>query len=321
MNRFDRIIAILIQLQSRTVVRAQDIAEKYNISLRTVYRDIRSLEEAGLPLIGEAGKGYTIMDGYRLPPITFTREEAITFITSQQLMSRFTDAGTSEHHETAITKIKAVLRYMDKSALEEIESKMVVLPNRYLPNQSEVPMTRVLKCIMEKRVARIHYFTNHSMEENWREIEPIGTFLVSEYWHLVAYCRLRKDYRNFRMDRIRELNITGESFEPQHPPLNAFLNRFRVERELKEVIIKVPKVHFRHVGDQKYYHGFVEEYIEDDWVFMRFLTSSMEGIARWMLMGIDIYEVVEPAELVDRIDAILQHYFNRKTLQKQRSKG
>ena len=98
MNRLDRISAILIQLQSRRVVKAADIADRFNISLRTVYRDIRSLEEAGIPLIGEAGVGYSLADGYRLPPVMFTREEATAFLTAEKFIEKLpnTDRGNTK---------------------------------------------------------------------------------------------------------------------------------------------------------------------------------------------------------------------------------
>src|SRR5690606_29609387 len=106
MNRFDRITAILIQLQSKKVVKAQDLADRFGISLRTVYRDIRTLEEAGVPLYGEAGIGYSIVDGYRLPPVMFTREEATAFITAEKLMEKFTDASLKQHFTSAMYKVK-----------------------------------------------------------------------------------------------------------------------------------------------------------------------------------------------------------------------
>ncbi len=81
MNRIDRLSAILIQLQSKQVVKAQEVADRFGISLRTVYRDIKSLEEAGIPIGAEAGKGYFIMDGYHLPPVMFTKEEASALLT------------------------------------------------------------------------------------------------------------------------------------------------------------------------------------------------------------------------------------------------
>lgn len=92
MNRLDRITAILIQLQSKRVIKAQEIADRFQISLRTVYRDIRSLEAAGIPITGEAGVGYSIMDGYRLPPIQFTKEEATTFLMASKIIEKYTDA-------------------------------------------------------------------------------------------------------------------------------------------------------------------------------------------------------------------------------------
>src|ERR1700742_2887373 len=133
MNRIDRISAILIQLQSRRVVKAGDIADRFNISLRTVYRDIRTLEEAGIPLIGEAGVGYSIMEGYRLPPIMFTREEATAFLTAEKFVENLTDASTIANHRSAMYKIKAILRSAEKDLLEDIDSNIHVFKSRAQP--------------------------------------------------------------------------------------------------------------------------------------------------------------------------------------------
>src|SRR6476660_10142584 len=105
MNRIDRVTAILIQLQSKKIVKAQDIAERFNISLRTVYRDIKTLEESGVPVIGEAGIGYSIMDGYRLPPVMFTKEEATAFLTAEKLIEKLTDPSSDENYKSAMFKI------------------------------------------------------------------------------------------------------------------------------------------------------------------------------------------------------------------------
>src|SRR3954454_9013917 len=118
MNRIDRVTAILIHLQSKKIVKAQDIAERFNISLRTVYRDIKTLEEAGVPLIGEAGIGYSIMDGYRLPPVMFTKEEATAFLTAEKLMEKLTDPLSEESYKSAMYKVRSVLRVAEKDFLE-----------------------------------------------------------------------------------------------------------------------------------------------------------------------------------------------------------
>src|SRR5678816_3495463 len=114
MNRIDRLSAILIQLQSRTLVKAQQIADKFSISLRTVYRDVHALQEAGVPVIGEAGTGYSLMEGYKLPPVMFNEEEASALLTAAKLMQSKTDASSSKHYGSALDKIKAVLRLTEK---------------------------------------------------------------------------------------------------------------------------------------------------------------------------------------------------------------
>src|ERR1700756_4790949 len=127
MNRIDRISAILIQLQSRRVVKAGDIAERFNISLRTVYRDIRTLEEAGVPLIGEAGVGYSIMEGYRLPPVMFTTQEATAFLTAEKLIEKITDTSTVESYKSAMYKVRSVLRASEKDFLEKADQHIQVV--------------------------------------------------------------------------------------------------------------------------------------------------------------------------------------------------
>src|ERR1700752_4537968 len=129
MNRIDRLAAILIQLQSRRLVKAQDIADKFSISLRTVYRDVRALEEAGVPVIGEAGAGYKLMEGYKLPPVMFNQDEASALLTGAKLVQSKTDAGIWKHYTSALDKIKAVLRISEKDHIEEIDEHVAVIPH------------------------------------------------------------------------------------------------------------------------------------------------------------------------------------------------
>lgn len=306
MNRIDRVTAILIQLQSRRVVKAQDIAERFEISLRTVYRDVATLQEAGVPIVGEAGVGYSIMDGYRLPPVMFTKDEAIAFLTAEKLVEKLTDASTKESYLSAMYKIKAVLRSTEKDYLESINEHIEVVGNPYLPKDSNSanPLQNILKCISEKKILCMDYFANHSQEKTQRNTEPIGIFYQANHWYLIAFCLLRNDYRYFRVDRISHLTITDKTFKKEHPSLKSFLKEISNEKELHTVIISVDKDVVKHFGDQKFYNGFVSQKVIKDKVEMTFLTGSLEGFARWYIMFGDRADVISPESLKKRIREI-----------------
>ncbi|MCD6069084.1 MAG: hypothetical protein K0S33_3910 [Bacteroidetes bacterium] len=307
MNRIDRLTAILIQLQSRRVVKAQDIAERFEISLRTVYRDVRTLEEAGVPILGEAGVGYSIMDGYRLPPVMFTLEEATAFLTAEKLIEKLTDANTENSYKSAMYKVKAVLRSAEKEYLETMDDHIAVVENKYLPenHQNISPLSIILRSISEKRIASMVYFTNHSQSTTKRTIEPVGVFFQAGHWYLIAFCYLRNDYRTFRTDRIKDLLITDQPFSKEHPTLKNYLKQITKEKELHQVIIQVENDILRHFGEQKYYNGFVSERKTGDKTEMTFLTSSLEGFARWFLLFGDNADIVSPLSLKKRIQEIL----------------
>jgi predicted DNA-binding transcriptional regulator YafY len=303
MNRIDRISAILIQLQSRRVVKAGDIAERFNISLRTVYRDIKTLEEAGIPLIGEAGVGYSIMDGYRLPPIMFTREEATAFLTAEKLMEKLTDPLSDENFKSAMYKIRSVLRTAEKDFLENIDGHIEVMKSRRTSDSKLDlnPLQLILKGIAQKNVLAINYFAAHNQQKSERCIEPVGVFYQDNYWHLIAWCRLREDYRNFRLDRISGISLSTEQFSSQHPNLKEFISRSAQEKNLQTVIIRVEKKVLPYINEQKYYNGYVSEQEIDGMIEITFLTEYLEGFVRWLMMYGDMAEVITPVSLKERV--------------------
>jgi predicted DNA-binding transcriptional regulator YafY len=305
MNRIDRVSAILIQLQSRRVVKAIDVAERFNISLRTVYRDIKTLEEAGIPIIGEAGVGYSIMDGYRLPPIMFTREEATAFLTAEKFVEKLTDVSIMEHHKSAMYKIRAILRSAEKDLLEDIDNSIEVVKSHcQLRVDNKDHIQTLLNGIAKKNVLRIDYFANHSQEHTKRDIEPIGIFFKDSYWHLIAFCRLRNDYRDFRIDRINRLLTTDAIFKSKHPTLKAFIAQTAKEKALDLVVMLADKAIVNHLDHQKYYSGFVSEKTVGNQVEMTFLTGSLEGFARWFMMFGDQAEIISPDSLKERVGFI-----------------
>jgi predicted DNA-binding transcriptional regulator YafY len=305
MNRIDRVSAILIQLQSRRVVKAGDIAERFGISLRTVYRDVKTLEEAGIPIIGEAGVGYSIMDGYRLPPVMFTREEATAFLTAEKFVEKLTDTSTIENYKSAMYKVKAILKTSEKNLLEDIDSKIEVFKSHArLQVDNKDHIQTLLNGIGQKKVITINYFANHSQEHTKRDIEPIGIFYKDSYWHLIAFCRMRNDYRDFRVDRINQVIVTDKQFDSKHPTLKAYIAQTAKEQELDLVVIRIDRSIYTHIDHQKYYSGFVSEKTAGNQIEMTFLTNSLEGFARWFVMFGDKADIISPDNLKERVGNI-----------------
>lgn len=299
MNRIDRLMAILIQLQSKRRIKAKELAEKFSLSLRTVYRDVRALEEAGVPVIGEAGTGYCLMEGYRLPPVMFNQDEATALLTASKLVQSKTDAGISQHYTSALDKIKAILRHAEKDHIEEIDEHIAVMTHPaivYQP-QSDLHLQSILKAIGSSSVLEMNYASIEKNETTKRKVEPVGIYYMGSHWYLIAFCQLRDDYRNFRTDKIQQLRITEEPFSKPHPPLQSFMQQMSAEREVHKVVIDVEAEIVKYLGEQRYYNGYVKEEKQGDYIRMTFLTGSLMGFARWFMLFGDHAQIVEPAEL------------------------
>jgi len=314
MNRIDRLSAILIQLQSQRVVKAQDIADRFGISLRTVYRDIRSLEGAGIPILGEAGVGYSIMEGYRLPPAMLTREEASAFLTAEKFVSTMTDNATREAYRSALFKIRSILRSEEQDFLEDLEENIEVFPNNAgidgRPQRRFMPI--ILNAISAKEVMYLEYVAAYNGKKTEREIEPVGVFYTNDCWHMIAWCRLREAYRDFRLDRIVELRRREEFFKQTHPTLQEYLAKIAEDRELHTSVVSFNRISSHYADRQKYYNGFVHQKEVGDKIEMTFLTISLDGLSRWLLMFTNEVEILGPPELLalmkERSSDLKKHY-------------
>jgi len=115
LKKFNRILSIYMQLQAKNWITAQQFADRYDVSVRTIYRDIKSLEAAGVPIFNQVGKGYALVDGYKMPPTLFTKHEALSFAAAERLMQKYVDGPMSHHFSSALHKMKAVLKSTEKS--------------------------------------------------------------------------------------------------------------------------------------------------------------------------------------------------------------
>ena len=299
MNRFNRVTPIFIQLQSKKIVRAKDISDRFNVSIRTIYRDIQTLTEAGVPIGSEAGVGYYLADGYRLPPVMFTKEEVTAFLTAEKLIEKFTDNSIDSNFKSGMMKIRAILKSTEKEMLESIEENIEVLSRRPRLENSKNSnhIQALIESISERKSLNIRYHTFYSNEIKDRNIEPIGIFFSSGYWHTIAFCELRKDYRDFRLDRILSISKTDKTFKKEHPSIKTYLGKITKEQNLETIVICVDKDVVQFLTEQKYYNGFVNEQSIGDKVQMTFLTSSTEYFVRWFLMFADKADIVSPDSL------------------------
>ncbi len=221
--RLARLTAIMTQLQSKRIVTANDLAEKHNVSIRTIYRDIRTLEKSGVPILTEEGKGYSIMEDYKIPPVMFTQEEANALITAEQLIKKNKDQSLREQFENAITKIKSVLKYSQKEKAELLNSRIQVRNNRK-NNKTSTFLIQLQSTISNYQMVRIEYLSLQK-EQSQREIEPFALYTTQDNWILIAYCRLKNDFRAFRIDCIEKLQVLTEQFEPHKMTLQQYLEK------------------------------------------------------------------------------------------------
>lgn len=306
-KRLDRIVAILIQLQSKRVVTAQELADRFQVSQRTIYRDIRSLEVSGVPIISEAGLGYSIMEGYRLPPVMFTREEASSFVAAEKLMQKFTDKTLGAYHDSAMFKVKSVLRGKEKDWVEALEAQVVIDPAQPLFNEKIPDALEILfESIAEKRQVELSYESLNAGEATHRSIEPVGLFHENNYWYIFGYCHLRKDYRQFRTDRMQAIQRSAKPFTLIHRSLDYYREK-REPEEKTRVKILVDKKVARYIKNSRNQYGFVSEAEKKDGVEMTFLTAWVdEGFARWFLMFGDYADILEPEQLKLRVAELLR---------------
>ncbi len=212
--RISRLTSIVIQLQSKKIVTASQLAEKYKVSIRTIYRDIRTLEASGVPIYTQEGKGYSLMEGFYLPPVLFSEEEASALITAANLISKNKDESLIKHYTNAVTKIKSVLKHSQKEKIELL-SERIVFRNNFENEKTSNYLIKIQSAITSFNLLEIEYKSLKNKETK-RIIEPFAVYSTNENWLLIAVCKLRKDFRVFRLDLIQKLTVLNENFE-KHP--------------------------------------------------------------------------------------------------------
>jgi predicted DNA-binding transcriptional regulator YafY len=245
----------------------------------------------------------------------FTQEEGSALLFAGKLVERMTDKSIQKEFESALLKIKAVLNETEKDHLENLQTHIEVsqraqtdhpFPNHFL--------TKIQKAAVNKEVIRIEYCTTYSDEVTWREVEPLGLFYYSNAWHLIAWCRLRSGYRDFRTDRIKSLKPKGEKFDPRNLlSLQEYLaTLMHGNHEVEKVVAVFDKTHAKFIGTTKYTYGFVSEEEFDGKVRMTFLTSYIKPFCRWLMMFGNGAVIEQPEKtkdiILDLLEELNTHY-------------
>ncbi|GAB3503478.1 helix-turn-helix transcriptional regulator [Emticicia fontis] len=223
-KRLSRLTATLTQLQTKRLITAAELAKRFEVSTRTIYRDMKALEQAGVPIVTEDGKGYSLMEDYRVPPIMFTENQANALILAEQLVLKNPDAAFIKDYMEAIDKIKSVLKYSERD-----KANLLAERTRFDLNLNRERNSHILSdlqwALTNFTVVRIAY-TNKEEESTSRLIEPFALVITMENnWLLIAWCRLRKDFRYFRVDRIKHLDVLPEKFSPHQMTLQEFFDK------------------------------------------------------------------------------------------------
>src|SRR5699024_9582088 len=251
MNRTDRLTAMIIYLQGHQRVTVQKMAERYDISERTVYRDLQALQEAGVPIGSEEGKGYFIVRGYHLPPVMFDKNEAAALLAGERVMQKWSETKLSQSYTAALDKIRSVLRNREKEYLETLDRHIKAFS--YAEERQVKTDYRVFvflqDAVVNKKVVSIKYYSPYKDQFTRRDVEPLGLLIRQNHWYLAGWCRLRTGYRMFRVDRIKHYKKTGDRLpDPPKHTLQEFSEQsLHEEQDLQEVVVRFDREMIRYM--------------------------------------------------------------------------
>jgi predicted DNA-binding transcriptional regulator YafY len=211
-KRLERLLGMALLLSARRRLRAEELAERFDVSLRTVYRDVRALQDTGFPVAGTAGDGYLLPPGSQLRPLALDPAEAEALALGARLLDTAADRPLREQLRAATAKFEAILTPEAVRRLRDREST-VLMPKP--PTRDAGPVSLLLEAVSERRVVHLVYQGLARGEPTRREIEPLGLVRLGDAWLVPAYCRLRQDLRVFRTDLVIEARQTGETYIPR----------------------------------------------------------------------------------------------------------
>ena len=289
-------MAIIIQLQSRRIVQARNLAQRFDVSLRTIYRDMRALENAGLPITSETGRGYSLVEGYHLPPVMFTPQEIGALLLAERTAGLFNDPASQANLISALTKVRAVLKDAQKDWAASVADQMSVFDLN--SGGANPDMHTLQNALHEKKALAIRYRSVNGDTVSRRTIEPVHMYFAGLHGYLVAFCQLRQDYRIFRIDRIEDLQPTRTGFTRTHPPIEDILNRMLESKTGHKVVLR-----FAIQADWESFRNYLppgcilKTENDEGGSVATLWVDSLPVLGKWLVESAYAYEIVQPEEL------------------------
>ncbi|HVT51094.1 MAG TPA: YafY family protein [Dongiaceae bacterium] len=211
MRRAQRLFDIIQHLRRRKLIRASDLAERLEVSERTIYRDIAELMASGVPVEGAPGLGYALRGGYDLPPLMFDSQEIEALTLGARIVESWSDPALAESAAQALAKIEAVLPDHLRRQLAETA---LLAPKRHHSESLSIDPAELRRALRHRLKVAFRYRDGKESESE-RQVWPLGLSFYGPVWVLAAWCELRQDFRSFRLDRMDELVLPGEKFKPE----------------------------------------------------------------------------------------------------------
>ena len=306
MNRTDRLLAIVLELQRHGQRRAEDLAATFGTSKRTIYRDIETLSELGVPIAAMTGQGYTLMDGYFLPPLMFTADEATMLLLGADAMAQNFDTQYRAAAQSAAAKIDGVLSERRRKEVRYLQSSLFFLQGSSAPSpQVAERLQHLRRAVIERRRVQFRYFARWSASQNRasqdgerRSVDPYGLAHIDGSWYLVAFDHARQAKRTFRLDRIDSLKIQMQQFE-RPADFQFYHENEQVARSVTVRALFQPNI-ARWVQENRSFYTVKEEETAKG-LLVTLHVRQIEEIVHWLLgWGSDV-TVLEPEALRNRL--------------------
>jgi len=303
LNKTERLFALVLLLQNKPNLTSRDLAEHFGVSRRTIFRDLRTLSESGVPLTYAEEGGYEILDGYQLPPLMLTAREAATVLVGTEFTKLQPDPSLRADADAVGMKIRSVLPEPVRDYIDRLQERTVLSPYNEVQGRAQASEEDGLWFELSEAVARnrrvkMTYYTESRDEETVRLVDPLGLVYYADHWNLIGYDHLRDDIRNFRLDRIRKLRTRFETFTPPEDfDLKAFLReRGESPRNVRMVLRFEARV-WQWARRTLPADVEAERTLGDGRTEVTFYFENPDYVARWLLRyGTDV-EVAEPEAL------------------------